>query len=189
MTNPDSPTTGSGEPSAEDQRHELQGLLGEYHGLLTTIVQQLLPAGQDEETMDLLVDINSAFPGVSISFGEVQGELNTGIHDDGLGRVALTSEQLKPKKRGFRFNCSRFYGAISDSSGANVASQGRFNFIRAAKHAIRGVKWGNIIVGSLTKELLKFKGAEVIREFGEVIVTTLEQIVENKESKVTGEAR
>ena len=50
---------------------------------------------------------------------------------------------------------------------------------------MRGVKWGNIIVGSLSKELDKFKGIEVIKEFGEVVVTTLEQIIDKEEHKET----
>jgi hypothetical protein len=54
---------------------------------------------------------------------------------------------------------------------------------------MRGVKWGNIIIGSLSKELGKFKGAETITEFGEVVVTTLEQIVESGESKDDDEPR
>ena len=54
---------------------------------------------------------------------------------------------------------------------------------------MRGVKWGNIIIGSLSKELGKFKGAEMITEFGEVVVTTLEQIVESGESEDEDEPR
>lgn len=184
MTNPDSATAGTPKPSAEDERHELQGLLGEYHGLLTTIVNRLHGLRQDEEMAGLLADIENAFPVVSISFGQVQGELNTGIHDGRLGEVALTADQLKPKKRGFRYNCRRFYDAIADLPEAITSPQGRSDLIRAAKHAMRGVKWGNIIIGSLSKEVGKFKGAEVIREFGEVAVTTLEQIVESGEDKV-----
>jgi hypothetical protein len=183
MTNPDSPTTVTPEPSAEDQRHELQGLLGEYHGLLTTIVDRLRGLAEDEEMAALLADIENAFPGVSMSFGQVQGKLNTGRHDEGLGEVGLTAEQLKPKKRGFRFNCGRFYRAITNLPETFTSPQGRSDLIRAAKHAMRGVKWANIIIGSLSKELGKFKGVEVIREFGEVVVTTLEQIIESGEAK------
>jgi hypothetical protein len=179
MANSDPATVVTPEPSAE--RHELQGLLGEYHGLLTTIVNRLRVFSQDGEMTDLLADIENAFPVVSISFGQVQGELNTGIHDESLGEVALTAEQLKPKKRGFRYNCSRFYKAIANLPETISSPQGRSDVLRAAKHAMHGVKWGNIVVGSLSKELLKFKGAEVIREFGEVVVTTLEQIVESGE--------
>jgi hypothetical protein len=189
MANPDSPTTVTPEPSAEDQRYELQGVLGEYHGLLTTIVQELLPDVPYEEMADLLSDIRSAFPEVSISFGEVQGELNTGSHDEGLEGVALNSEQFKPKKRGFRFNRNWFYRVMANHPKRNTDPQRKFNLIRAVKYAMRGVKWGNIIMGSLSKELGKFKGVEVIKEFGEVVVTTLEQIVETAESKATDEAR
>jgi hypothetical protein len=186
MTNSDSATSVTPEPSAEDERHELQGLLGEYHGLLTTIVKRLHGLPQDEEMAGLLADIENAFPVVSISFGQVQGELNTRRHDERLEEVALTAEQLKPKKRGFRYNCSRYYNAIVDLPETITSPQGRSDLIRAAKHAMRGVKWGNIIIGSLSKELGKFKGAEVIREFGEVVVTTLEQIVESGEGQGAG---
>jgi hypothetical protein len=98
----------------------------------------------------------------------------------------LTSEQFKPKLRGFRFNRRRFYAAIADLPATINSPQRRAGFIRAAKHAIRGAKWGSIAIGSLSTELGKFKGAEVIREFGDVIITTLEQIVEDDESKATG---
>ncbi len=131
---------------------------------------------------ELLNDLNNAFPGVSVSFGEVQGELNTGDHDADLPGVALAAQQVEPKKRGLRFNISRFHSALTGPSKKE-------NFVRAARYAIRGVNWGNIIVGSLAKELGKFRGAEVIREFGEAVVATLEQLVERKETGASGEAR
>jgi hypothetical protein len=37
MTGLHPPPNTPAHPSAEDQRHKLQALLGEYHGLLTTI--------------------------------------------------------------------------------------------------------------------------------------------------------
>lgn len=189
MASTDSSNPVTVEPSAEDQRHELQGVLGEYHGLLTTIVDRLRGLSLDAEMTTLLADIDNAFPGVSVSFGQVQGELNTRRHDEGLEEAALTAEQFKPKKRGFRYNCRRFYNAIADLPGNITSLQESPNFLQALKHAMRGVKWGNVIIGSLAKELGKFKGAEVIREFGEVVVTTLEQIVETGESKIIDEAR
>jgi hypothetical protein len=188
MANPVSPITATPELSPEDQRHELQGLLGEYHGLLTTIVQELLEGAPNTEMADLFDDIRSAFPGVSISFGEVQGELNTGSHDAALSSVGLTSEQLKPKKRGFRFNCIRFYRLMAGRPKGNSDSSQKFNLVGALKYAMRGVKWGNIVIGSLSTELSKFKGIEVIKEFGEVVATTLEQIVEGEEAKAADEA-
>jgi hypothetical protein len=84
------------QPSPEDQRFELQGLLGEFHGLLTAIGDRLNQLSEDESfTLNegmktLLVDIRNAFPGVSVSFGQVQDELNTARHDADLGEVALT---------------------------------------------------------------------------------------------------
>jgi hypothetical protein len=187
MANPDSPSTPTPGPSVEDQRHELQGILGEYHGLLTTIVQELLEPVPDTEIADLISDIRNAFPDVSISFGEVQGELNAGGHDEGLDSVALNSEQLIPKKRGFRFNLRRFYNVMRGRRNRNADSPRTFNLVQALKYAMRGVKWGNIIVGSLSKELGKFRGIEVIKEFGEVVVTTLEQIIDKEEHKGAGE--
>jgi hypothetical protein len=47
---------------------------------------------------DLINDVINVFPDVSISFGEIQGELNTGDHDKGLLDVALTSGQLKTEE-------------------------------------------------------------------------------------------
>ena len=70
MANADPPTAGTAGPSPEDQRHELQGILGEYHGLLTTIVDRLpglaqgVELAQDEEMMALIRAIENAFPGV-----------------------------------------------------------------------------------------------------------------------------
>jgi hypothetical protein len=195
MANADPPTAVITEPSPEDQRHELQGILGEYHGLLTTIVDRLselaqgVELAQDAEMVALIGDIGNAFPGVSVSFGQVQGELNTDRHNEGLEGVALTAEQFNPKKRGFRYNCRRFYRAIADLPATVTSPQRRSDLIRAAKHAMRGVKWGNIIIGSLSKELGKFKGAEIIIEFGEVVVTILEQIVESGESEDDDEPR
>jgi hypothetical protein len=100
----------SSEPTVtpEDQLYELQSLLGEYHGLLTTILHRRREFSQDWEIKDLLAAIENAFPGVSVAFGEVQGELNTGKHDAGLEEVALTAEQFKPKLRGFRFQLWAF---------------------------------------------------------------------------------
>jgi hypothetical protein len=183
MANFDPPQTPTPEAAAEVQRQELQGILGEYHGLLTTIVQELLQEVPDEEMTDLIGDIRNAFPGVSVAFGEVQGKLNTGGHDDGIDDVALSSEQLKPKKRGLRFNYRRFYRAMA----GRQESPRRFDLVRTLKHALHSVKWGNVIVGSLSKELGKSKGIEVIKEFGEIVVTTLEQIIDNKESKDSNE--
>lgn len=182
MTNSESQAPGTPEPSAEDQRHELQGLLGEYHGLLTTMVDRFRGLAEPDELAALYTDIEEAFPDVSISFGQVQGELNTGKHDPGLDQVGLSGDQLKPKRRGFRYNCKRFYSAIVNVPPTPTSQQERNNLMRAAKHAIRGVKWGNIIMGSLLGELGKFRGAEVIREFGEVVVTGLEQIIEGAEA-------
>ena len=166
----------------EGQRYELQSFLGEYHGLLTSIVQRLHEYLQKGTIENLLADIDNAFPGVSVAFGEVQSELNTGRHDSGLQEVALTSEQLKPKLRGFRFNRRRFYASITNLP-ANLSSP---RWRTSAKHAMRAVKWGNIIVGSLSKELSKFRGAEVIKEFGEVMAVTLEQMVDDSEAEESG---
>jgi hypothetical protein len=173
------------QPSPEDHRRELQGILGEFHGLLTTIVDRLYVLGGDAAMNALAADIKDAFPGLSVSFGHIQGELNSGREDQHLEQAALTAEQLNPKKRGFRYNCQRYYKAIADIA----ARQESPDSIQAVKHAIRSVKWGNIIIGSLSKELGKLKGAELIKEFGEVVVTTLEQIAEARESKAPKESR
>jgi hypothetical protein len=183
MAGSDSSDPATPEPSPEDQRHELQGVLGEYHGLLTTIVVLLRGPGPDADMTVLLADIQNAFPGVSVSFGQIQGELNSGRQDQRLEAAALTAEQFSPKKRGFRYNCTRFYNASTNIT----AMPTNPDSIQAVKHAMRGVKWGNIIIGSLAKELGKFKGAEVIKEFGEVVVTTLEQIADALEAKAAEE--
>lgn len=183
MVNSGPPQIPTPDPPVEVQRHELQGILGEYHGLLTTIVQELFQEVLNTEMTDLIVDIRSALPGASAAFGEVQGELNTGDHDEGIERVALSSEQLEPKKRGLRFNMRRFYKAMA----GRRESPRRFNLVKALKHAMHGVRWGNVIVGSLSKELSKLKGMEVIREFGEVVVTALEQMIDEEESKESPE--
>jgi len=50
---------------------------------------------------ELLEHLRDAYPGVSIAFGQVQGELNTGNHDEGLDDVGLANKQLGPKRKGF----------------------------------------------------------------------------------------
>jgi hypothetical protein len=172
MTPPDPPVSPTSGALAEAQRHELQGLLGEYHGLLTTVIQRLPEEG---ELRELYADIRNAFPGVSFSFGQVQAQLNTGDHDERISDVALAAGQLEPKRRGFRFNCGRFYSAIKDVPN-------KFE-LRDVRHALRAVKWGNIIVGSLSIELDKYKGVEAIKEFGEVVVNVLEEFKEHLEQK------
>lgn len=114
---------------------------------------------------------------MSISFGETQAKLNSGDHDEGLPSAALTSTQLEPKKRGFRSNCRRLYLLLA-------GAQKGFN-VQAAKYAIRSVKWANIIVGSLAREVGKFKGIELIREFGEGVLAVLEHAVELSETDAT----
>jgi hypothetical protein len=168
-------------PSAEEQRQILQGLLGEHHGLLNTVMYQCLSpssgmlSSSDPEMRELLEHLRDAYPGVSIAFGEAQGELNTGNHDEGIDGVGLAKDQLGPKRKGFRYNIRRFYGRLR-----NIGTQK--GFIQAAKHGVRAVKWGNIIVGSLSRELRKIKGIEVILEFGEAVVETLEQVIEWQET-------
>ncbi len=184
MTNASPPPATPTRPPAEGQRQVLQGLLGEYHGLLTTIVQELLSSSLDvpslssldPEIRELLVDLSNAFPSVSVAFGEAQGALNTGDHDDGLSGIGLTSEQVEPKGKGLRFNARRFYRALKTKTG----------LVQAAKHGMRAVKWGNIIAGSLSNEIRKVKGMEVILEFGEAVATTLEQIIDEHEAGETG---
>jgi hypothetical protein len=169
------------EPSPEEQRQVLQGLLGEHHGLLTTVMYQCLSpssgmlSSSDPEMRELLEHLRDAYPGVSIAFGQVQGELNTGNHDEGLDDVGLAKDQLGPKRKGFRYNLRRFYGGLR-----NIRTKP--GFIQAAKHGLRAVKWGNIIVGSLSKELQKIRGMEAILEFGEVVVETLEQVIDGQET-------
>jgi hypothetical protein len=69
------------QPSPEDQRFELQGLLGEFHGLLTAIGDRFNQFSEDESFIldegikTLLVDIRNAFPGVSVSFGQTSSTL------------------------------------------------------------------------------------------------------------------
>jgi hypothetical protein len=179
VTNP-LPGTQDG-PSPEEQRYILQGLLGEHHGLLNTVMNQLIlppsgtPSYTDPEMQELLEHLRDAYPGVSMAFGEVQGELNTGNHDEGLDGVGLAKDQLGPKRKGFRYNLRRFYGGLR-----NIGT--KKGFIQAAKHGVRAVKWGNIIVGSLSRELHKIKGIEVILEFGEAVVETLDQVIEVQEA-------
>jgi hypothetical protein len=48
---------------------------------------------------------------------------------------------------------------------------------------MRAVKWGNIIVGSLSRELRKVKGMEVVLELGETVATTFEQIIGDHEAR------
>jgi hypothetical protein len=181
VTSASPPSGTSAGPSPEEQRQVLQGLLGEHHGLLNTVMYQCLspPSGTvssgDPEMRELLEQLWDAYPGVSIAFGEVQGELNTGNHDEHLDGVGLAKDQLGPKRRGFRYNVRRFYGGLR-----NIRT--KKGFIQAAKHGVRAVKWGNIIAGSLSKELRKIKGIEVILEFGEVVVQTLEQVIEGQET-------
>jgi hypothetical protein len=173
-------------PLAEGDRQVLQGLLGEHHGLLTTIIQELLSSSLDiaplssldPEIRELLDDLSNAFPRVSVAFGEAQGALNTGNHDDGLSGAGLTAEQLEPKKRAHRFNSRRFYGALR-----NIST--RPAFVQAAKHAMRAVNWGNIIAGSLSKELKKVKGMDVILEFGQAVAALLEQVIDGQEAERT----
>ncbi len=181
MTNANPPPATPDRPSPEAERHILQGLLGEHHGLLTSAMHGLLPpspgglSSADPEMQELVEDLWNAFPGVSVAFGEVQGALNTGDHDEGLRAVGLTQDQLRPKRKGFRFNMRRYYRALRDIST-------RAGLVQAAKHAVRAVKWGNIIVGSLSNELQKIKGMDVILEFGQAIVETLEQVIDGQES-------
>jgi hypothetical protein len=178
-------------PSPQGQRQILQGLLAQHHGLLHTVMNQCLsPSSSDPEMRkllgqlwdaydrdmrELLEHLWDAYPGVSIAFGEVQGELNTASHDDGIDGVGLAKDQLGPKRKGFRYNLRRFYGGLR-----NLGD--RKGFIQAAKHGVRAVKWGNIIVGSLSRELHKIKGIEVILEFGEAVVETLDQVIERHEA-------
>ena len=182
MTNASPPPATPTRPPAEGHRQVLQGLLGEHHGLLTTIIQELLLpppsplASSDPEMQEIFQDLWNAFPRVSVAFGEVQGALNTGNHDEDLSGIGLTSEQLEPKKRAHRFNSRRFYGALR-----NIST--RPAFVQAAKHAMRAVNWGNIIAGSLSKELKKVKGMDVILEFGQAVAATLEQIIDGQEAE------
>lgn len=171
-------------------RHELQALLAQYHGLLTTIIQQLLPSSPDKPslrsfdaetqellagTQELLAGLMEGLPGASVAFGEANAALNEGDHDDGLPDVGLAAEHIEPKRKGFYFNFGRFYGALKGTSS-------KAGFLKAAKHGMRAVKWGNIIAGSLSKEIKKVKGMEVILEFGEAVATTLEQVIEDHEA-------
>jgi hypothetical protein len=68
MSNP------SSEPAVtpEDPRYELQGLLGEYHGLQATIVHWLREYAQNQEINELVAAVDNAFPGASVAFGEVR---------------------------------------------------------------------------------------------------------------------
>jgi hypothetical protein len=101
---------------------------------------------------------------MSGAVGEVHAELNSGRHDNELIKYGLAGEQLEPKKRGFRWNLRRlvqFEGALR------------------RPYLIRALKWGNIILGSLSKELEKsVPGIEVVKEFGEVLLTAIEQRTE-----------
>jgi hypothetical protein len=177
VTNANPPPAAPDQPSAEAQRHILQGLLGEHHGLLTTTMNELLapsarrPSPTDPEMQELFEYLWNAYPGVSVAFGEAQGALNSGTHDEGLEGFGLTGDQLGPKRKGFRYHTSRFYRGLKDVSS-------RRGFVQAAKHAVRAVKWGNIIAGSLSKELSKIKGMDVILEFGQAVVETLEQVID-----------
>ena len=73
------------------------------------------------------------------------------------------------KKRGFRFNLRRSYRALRQQ-----------NVEGAVKHGLRAVRWGNIIIGSLSKES-KLGFVEVIKEFGEVAETLLDHVLEGVE--------
>ena len=83
MTNANPPPATPTRPLAEGHRQVLQGLLGEHHGLLTTIIQELLLpppnplASSDPEMQEIFQDLWNAFPRVSVAFGEVQGALNS----------------------------------------------------------------------------------------------------------------
>jgi len=170
MTPADPPpsTPGVPPPSPEDDRVELQAILAQYHGLLTTIVEVIVPTLPADVQAEIRPQTEAAFSGVSVAFGELNAELNPGDHDEGLEAVALRGEQKELKKRGFWYNLRRFYRALRQE---NVAG--------AAKHGVRAVKWGNIIIGSLSKELEKFRFVEVIKEFGEVAETLLDHVLEH----------
>lgn len=172
---PEPATPGTVVLSPEAERVELQAILAQYHGLLTTIVQDLVPRLPSDVQAELRASVEAAFTGVSVSFGELNAELNPGAHDEGLGWVALRGEQKDLKKRGFRFNLKRFYRAL-----------GLQNIEGAVRHGIRAVKWGNIIIGSLSKELEKLRFVEVIKEFGEVVETLLDHVLEGVEDAHDG---
>jgi hypothetical protein len=179
VTNASPPPDPSPRPPDEADRQVLQGLLGEYHGLLTTIIQKLLSSSPDLEMQEVLDGLSNAFLHVSVAFGEAQGALNTGDHDEGLSDMGLTAEQVEAKGKGLRFNARRFYRALKSISA-------KTGFVQAAKHGMRAVKWGNIIAGSLSNEIRKVKGMEVILEFGEAVATTLEQVIDEHEAGEAG---
>jgi hypothetical protein len=165
FVSPPNPSRDGDRLPPEDERRRLQTILAEYHGLLAFIAHQIIPNLRADAARALAEQITRAYPGASAALGQVQHELNTGEHDEGIANVGLAAPEVDAKERGFRFHLRRLYSALKQTP---------TDAVRQAKHAARAIKWGNIILGSLGEEITKIRGMEVIREFGEVVAQLLE---------------
>ena len=147
----------------EEDRRELQAILGQLHGLLSKAMEH----GDRWCPTDLHDSIAVAYRDLGGAFGVVHAELNTGIYDSKLAGLGLAGEQMAPKKKGFWHALRRFF---------DPTKRGHPPLFGALGTATR---WGGIIVGSLAKEV---PGGEVIKEFIEVVQAAREQFKEAKEA-------
>jgi hypothetical protein len=153
---------GGPESSPREKRERVQLFLAKYHGFTTAVVDD------DIVPTRLAGSIRAAHPGISVAHGQVQDALNSGQYDQTLADSSLADAQLDPKERGYLHNMNRYYAAKRNHP---TDSDER------AVWAARALRWGNIIVGSLSSELDKVKGVEFIKEGGEVLVNAVEEYI------------
>ena len=158
---------GGPESSPREKRERVQLFLAKFHGLTTAVVDD------DIVPTRLAGSIRAAHPGISVAHGQVQDALNSGRYDQALADSSLADAQLDPKERGYLHNMNRYYTAKRNHP---------TDTDERAAWAARALRWGSIIVGSLSSELDKVKGVEFIKEGAEVLVNAVEEYLARADS-------
>src|SRR5262245_49244451 len=159
---------GSELPEPLRDRHEMQAIVGQIHGvaaLAVANVERWLPKQTGDALEIEAEEIRQAYKEVSMNFGTVQAALTTGELDEGLAQVGLTGPQMQPKKKGFWAAVQRFFRTSGNTVDAWV------------KRMRSSIGWSNTLLGSLgaafRKEIEKVPLAsaalEGIKEFLEVL--------------------
>jgi hypothetical protein len=156
------------ERSPLQERERVQLFLAKYHGLTTAVVEDNIVPTR------LAGSIGAAHPGISLAHGRVQDSLNSGDHDEALATSSLAGAQFDQKELGYLHNLNRYYTARRNDPA---------NLDERAGWAARALRWGNIVVGSVSSELDKVKGVEFIKEGGEVLLNAVEEFIAHKDSE------
>jgi hypothetical protein len=167
MVDPASPTDDREQPALtveEVARHELQAILGQLHGFMSKAVEH-----PSEWCPPPLIDsVATAYRDIGRAFGDVQASLNSGAHDARLASWGLAGDQMVPKKTGFWHALRQFFAPTRNNEPPFLGALGSV------------VRWGGVIVGSLSREI---PGGEVLKEFLDVIGAAREQFREMGQAK------